>query len=241
MIHPMPTRKRKPRTVPSRTPTRRHPKPEDLAHYPPKLQAACQELNIQEYQFVCAYVGRARGNGTLAAQIAGIGGGYASQASRASILLQLPHVRRALDAWMQAFGMTAAELTWQLKDLCDINMGPFVQWQADGTLQLKTPDEETWQAHRHWIKEIETDPKSGKIMRVQLHDAMVARKEMAKILKLYSDAPIFLFHMHLQQLSDAELLQQLSEARSEADPALAHQEPIAILPPPDTTEETDGE
>lgn len=183
--------------------------------YPQSVKDAFAPLTLMTRRFVLAYVGEARGNGTLACKIAGIEGTYAVRASRASTMLQDSQVREAIDAWMQAYGMSAAELTWGIADLIKANLGPFVEWQADGSLLVKVPDEDTWEAHKHWIREIETDPATGKVTRLVLHNSMEARREYAKIMKLYTDAPIFVFTQQVQKMPDDVLLKQLAEARSE--------------------------
>lgn len=184
----------------------------------------------QEQKFVMNYVGKARGNATLAAQLAGIGGGYSAQASRASIMLRAPHVRKAVEAWMEAYAMSAIELTWRVKDMTYANVGPFTQWQSDGTPIIKAPDEETWEAHKHWIKSIKCDPKTGKVIDLELHDPMVAQRELAKILKLYSDAPIIALAVYARQLSDEELLQQIAEARAKDGEVFPPSSPQSLPP-----------
>lgn len=212
--------------------------PKHLSHLPSNVQKTLAPLSILTRNFVMAYVGEARGNGTLAAKLAGIVSTSTSTlASRACIMLQDPLVRAAIDAWMQAFAMTASELTASITDLVAANMGPFIKWNADGSLEVKVPTDDDWEAHKHWIKELETDPKSGKVVRIQLHDSMGARRELAKILKLYSDQPIFQLHLHLQQMTDDQLLAELESARAEegggpGGRGLPPGGPISVTEPP---------
>ncbi len=178
----------------------------DTTGLPKKLKAALDRLTPQERQFVMQYAGKARGNATLAAQLAGVSGPYATVASTASLMMQRPLVREALDAWYEAFAMNAAQLTASITDMIEANLGPFIKYDPKAkTIKLRVEDADTWEAHKHWIKSVEADPKTGKITRLVLHDAMAARRELAKVLKLYSDAPIFALHVHLRQLSDDEL------------------------------------
>lgn len=170
-----------------------------------------KECSPQEQQFVVAYAGRARGNATLAAQMAGIGGSYSAQSSRASTMLRIPRIRSALDAWLEAFCMSAAQLTGQIVDMCQVNMGPFIQRLKDGTLKVRVPSDEAWEAHKHWIKGITCDPRSGQVIDVQLHDAAAARRDLAKIMKLYSDAPIITLQMQMSRMTDEEILRLASD------------------------------
>lgn len=183
---------------------------------PNQVWAAMQECTTQERKFIIAYVGRAKGNVTLAGKIAGLGRKPGTTHAVALQMLRLPHVRRALDAWMSAFAMNAVELTWRIGDMAMANMGPFVEWDStNNVLKVKPPNQETWEAHQHWVKRITADPKTGVVTDIELHDAMAAQRELAKILKLYSPSPIFAFHVHLQQLSDGDVLQRLEDARKE--------------------------
>lgn len=162
-----------------------------------------------------AYCGRARGNATLAAQIAGVTGTYATQAAVGCRFMGDLRVRAAVEAWMEAFAMSAALLTASITDMAEANLGPFVEWQEDKSLLIKVPTAEEWEAHKHWVKEIEVDPKSGKVTRLTLHDSLAAKRDLAKILKLYSDAPINVgtLNVTLQRMSDEELLAELERVR----------------------------
>lgn len=176
---------------------------------PPRVQAALRKLTFMEQQFVVAYCTQARGNGTLAIQLIGKVGSYAMQASIASTMLHTLKVRSAIDEWMDAFAMTAAQVTSAVRDLAEANMGPFVKWDSTTKqLQVRVPDEPTWEAHKHWIKSIQCNEK-GKVTEIQLHDRQAALREMSKILKLYSEAPIIGFHFHLTRMTDEELVREL--------------------------------
>lgn len=191
---------------------------------PAAVKTALQACTPLQRRFITHYCGRARGNGSLAAKLAGLvkaGAHPVTVASRASQLLKEPKVRVAVEAWMTAYALSGAELTHQLVDLAQANLGPFIEISADGTLRLKVRDDEAWEAYKHWIKAIKTDPATGAVIEVVLHDALAARRELAKILKLYSDAPISNFYLTLRNMSDAELMQKLAEARAAARSALA--------------------
>lgn len=181
---------------------------------PMAVQETLKALTPLERRFVVEYCGRARGNGTLAATLAGVKGKKPTIATRASQIRHEPQVSAAIEAWMSAHALGATELTAKLVDLAEVNPGPFVELQKDGTLKVKLLDEQVWIAHKHWIKQLEVDPKTGQVTRLILHDSTAALRELAKILKLYSEAPTVNFNVYLQQLSDEELMKEWEEARA---------------------------
>jgi hypothetical protein len=193
----------------------------ELMYYPDSVKEALRPLSVQERKFVLAYVGEANGNGQLACKLAGIAveGAYINRAARASQMMKRQAIRNAIDAWFQAYALTAVELTAQVADIANASMAPFTQVEADGSIVIKVSDDDTWAAYQHWIKEIECDPKTGRITRIVLHDAQGARRDMMKILKLTSDAPIFAMGLIAAQMTDADLLRALEEARAEEDKA----------------------
>lgn len=182
---------------------------------PASVRDALSACTPQEQRFVMYYVGEARGNGTLAAEWAGVGksGGRIMLASRASQMLKTPRVRDAVEAWMIAYAITPAQLTRALADLTEANIGPFAELKSDGTLHVRVLDADTWEAHKHWIKSIDADPETGRITKLVLHDSMDAYKTLAKIMRLYSDAPIVNLNLSLQRMSDDELIAYLESQR----------------------------
>ena len=239
--------------------------PKALLRYPKPVAEALGPLTVNERRFVIAYCSECRGNATLSVQRAGLtneGQSYMARAVRGSQLLQQTNIRRAVEAWMQAYAMTAVEATWRVKDMADINPAPFFEItpptpaqngnQADpgGQLRFKERiDPEDWEAFNHWIKVLEMDPKTGRVTRIELHDRQVAQREINKILKLYSEQPMFSFNLFLQQLSDDQLLRELSQLRSEEPgsdegeappqvgskrrpPRLPSGAPVAVVDPP---------
>lgn len=202
---------KKPR-LPAITPALKSQLPKEL---PVMVKSALAECTPTQQRFIVKYCGEARGNGALAAKLAGVGrsGGYMMYASRASQMLKEPKVRMAVDAWMTAYAMSAAELTYMLGDLARCNVGPFVELQKNGTLKVKLQNSGVWEAYQHWVKSVEADPKTGRVTRIHLHDPLAAMRELAKIMKLYSDAPIFNFYLLLQQMRDEELLAELEEQK----------------------------
>jgi hypothetical protein len=181
---------------------------------------------------------------------------YSTAASKASQILMRPHVRMAVNAWMEAFAMSAAEVTAKIGDLAHANMAPFLVRKfvrGKPVMVLQANDHEAWQSHIHWVKKIETSGKTGQIISMELHDAFAAQKEIGKILKLTSDQPILALNLHFQQLSDDEVLAELGRAHAEiaegkhgedAAQRMLLGQPVAVVEPPvipDAVDDDDDE
>lgn len=199
----------------------------------PAVQKALQPLSVQHRKFVMNYCSRARGNATLAMKQAGYKGAYATLASNASRLMLEPEIRAAIDAWMDAYGVNAIRTTAMIADLAEANIGPFMQVK-DGALHMKENiTEEEWEAHKHWVEEVELDGK-GKVIRVKAYSRIRALDLLAKINKLYSDAPVFQAHYHLSRLPDDEVLElykqvMAAEGTPGEHPALPPGGPVAVV------------
>jgi hypothetical protein len=196
-----------------------------LKDLPPAVRETLAQLTPMQRVYVAAYCGEARFNGTRAAQRAGVQGSYQACAAQSSNWLKEPRVRAAIDAWLTAFLWSAAELTGRLRDMAEANLGPFVERLKDGALRIRAADERDWEEHKHWLKAVECDPDTGRVVRIVLHDTQVSMRELAKIMKLYNDAPQLNLYAHLVSLSDDELRREIAEARkAEA------REPLALPP-----------
>ena len=200
---------------------------------PPVVRDALLRCTPQQRRFVMAYCGRAAGNGQLAVQMSGNRSDYGTRASLSSQLLREEPVRAAIDAWMITFAQGAAEITARIADLARSNLEPFLEVQPvvavkkgrgkkattvteGGGIRLREQSDESWARHAHWIKHVELDPKSGRVTKLQVHDPLKALDLMAKILKLYSDAPQVNLFLYLQSLSDADLLAEYESAVHQA-------------------------
>lgn len=183
----------------------------ELRDLPKAVVEALDGLQPKLQRFVAAYCGEAHGNGALAAKIAGCPPTAAPQ--QAHDFLTRPQVRAAVDAWMTAYAMSAAELTHRIGDLAEANVGPFVTHDpaTNELFYQVTPD--NWERYKHWIKEMDFNSK-GKVTRLVLHDVQRAQATLAKILKLFSDAPIVNLTLYLAKLSDADLMKELQTARA---------------------------
>lgn len=181
-----------------------------LTKLPETLKAALAPLDPRQQKFVLAYVGEANSNGRLAAEMAGYK--KAGAQTQASWMLTLPLVRAAIDAWLQEYAMGPIEATARLADLAKCHMGPFTKVNpVTNDLEYEVTAE-NWEKYKHWVKAIQVD-EQGRVVRLVLHDAQVALTTMAKILKLFSDAPHVTFKLYLQNKTDEELLQEVEEER----------------------------
>lgn len=206
----------------------------ELKSLPPVVRESLLRCTPQQRLFVMAYCGRAERNGQLAMKLAGSGGDYGTRASMASQFLRDEFVRAAVDAWMTTFALGASEITARIADLARSSLEPFLEIEPvtpgtkkrkgkratrvalGGTIKLRAQTDESWARHAHWIKHVEVDPKTGRIVKLQVHDPLRALDLMAKILKLYSDAPQVNMFLYLQSLSDDDLLGEYERAAREA-------------------------
>jgi len=196
---------------------------DDLQDVPESVKAAFEPLSAIERKFVVHYCTAARGNALLAAKMAGLAltQKYNKDKERkASELAQFTYrwihstrIRKAINAWLEAFALGGVELTKQLADAALANVGPFVRRNRNGSLSIHVDSDFDWDAHKHWIKEVETN-KDGVVTRVAVVDPMQARRELAKIMKLYSDQPILALNLYLQSMSDEAILSRLNELKA---------------------------
>lgn len=204
-----------------------------LKDLPPVVRETLLRCTPQQRRFVLAYCGRAAGNGTLAVKLAGSTSDYGTRAAMASIMIRQETVRAAIDAWWTTFALQAAEITARIADLGRSNLEPFLQIEpvrrvrkgrgkkatttlVGGGVRLREQTDESWARYAHWIKQVEVDPKTGRVTKLQVHDQLRALDLMAKITKLYGDAPQVNLFMYLQGLSDDELLAEYEQAARDA-------------------------
>jgi hypothetical protein len=213
-----------------------------LEDLPPKVREAFAPLSVPERKFVVAICSDCNASATLAVVAAGIcraNQTYPARASKAVRINRDPRIQAAKEAWMDAYALTGTEVTARIKARADTTPFPFYEAGKDGKLKIKEKiTQEEWEKYAHQVKEVRTNDE-GVVVGLVLHDAFAAERELAKINHLYSDAPQFHFHAHLERLSDEELLRQLREARAEAEiaqgdamPALPPGPPVVVIDPP---------
>jgi len=200
---------------------------------PPVVRESLLRCTPQQRRFVMAYCGRAARNGQLAMKIAGSTADYGTRASQASQFLRVDEVRQAIDAWMTTYALGAAEVTAGIADMAQASLEPFLTVEPirqvkkgrgkkrvtvteGGGIKLREQTDESWSKHAPWIKSVKCDPNTGRVIELQVHDRLRALDLMAKILKLYSDAPQVNLFMYLQSLSDDDLLKEYETAVKEA-------------------------
>lgn len=195
------------------------PRPTTL---PDPVAEALAPLTPAERKFVIAYCTKALGNATRAAAIATGATTHRGQRSRGGKLVHKPAVRHAIGVWMEHDALTAGEVMGRLSDIATASLAPFLEDAPH--LRFKPARDPVWLAHEHWIRKLEfTD--DGRVKTVELHDSHGALRDMAKVLKLFSDAPVVALHLHVQHLSDDELIQRMRDLD-------ATDGPVAVLPAP---------
>lgn len=170
-------------------------------------------LTILEYNFVVEYCGRANGNATRAAELAGCGGPNATRNSlqvTGSQMLKRPKVRKAVTMRWEELSAPSEEIIKRMTDDARIDVAPLLKIEKDGVYLNLTP--ENIEEYSGVIREIEVDPETKKVLRVKLNDAQGARRDLARIRRLYSDQPIVNV-FNLQDLSNDELRKRLEIMR----------------------------
>lgn len=195
----------------------------DLTELPESVKSAFEPLTPIERRFVVAYCGPARGNAQLAGKMAGVDQMQTRNKDKernaqhmAQYVYAWTHgtrTKKAIEAWMEAHALGAIELTHLLADAARANAGVFLERLPNGLIKIKPPSDFVWESHKHWLKSVETG-KDGVVTRLETVDPMAARREIAKILKLYSDQPILAINLFLQGMSDADLLAKLNELKA---------------------------
>ncbi len=164
--------------------------------------------------FVIAYCGRAKSNATEAAKIAGYtpNGKRTTLQTTGSMLMKMPKIKAAILKRFDALSAPGEEILKRMTDDARLDIAPLIQFDDDGKPFVHlTP--EVLEVYGTLIKELETDPKTGQITKVKLVDSQAARRDLAKIRRLYTDGPIINI-WNLQELSDGEVAERLEAARA---------------------------
>lgn len=162
--------------------------------------------------FVLEYCGRAKCNATEAAKLAGYTGTREVLQSTGAILMSKAKIKAAILKRFDALSAPGEEIIKRMTDDARGDMAPFIQFDSRKRPKvLLTP--ELLLKYGTLIKEIETDPDTGYIRKIKLNDSQAARRDLAKIRRLFSDAPtINVFQ--LQELTDEELQQRMALSRT---------------------------
>lgn len=170
-------------------------------------------LSPLEARFVDAYCGKANCNATEAAEAAGYNcTSRGSFSALGSTVLARPHVRAAVQERFAREAASAEEVVKRMTADARISAAAFIKFDTDGKPQLNLT-QESLEMYGTLIKEIDVDPETGRIFKVRLNDSQAARRDLAKILRLFSDGPVINL-MDLQNMTDDDLVKQLDAART---------------------------
>ena len=179
-------------------------------------------LTMREALFVRAYCGVANCNQSEAARLAGCGGSTrAAQQTAGSKMMQNPKVQKVVRGIFDDLFASPEETKKRITDDARVNIAGLIHFVSDGhggqvaSLNL-TP--ENLEKFGCLIKEIETDPLTGMVRKVKLVDGQAARRDLAKIHRLFSDMTVEVNVNQIKDLSDKELLARLEATRARLVP-----------------------
>lgn len=148
-------------------------------------------LKTRERLFVVYYLGKAEGNGTLAATMAG----YGNPAVAASRLIRRDKIRQAIDARLDKAAMEADEVLARLSELGRIDMSDFVSVGRSGTPSLDL-DKAARRGKLSGVKKLKAnridlggDSPPLDIVEVELHNPIPALALLAKYHGLTTETP----------------------------------------------------
>lgn len=140
-------------------------------------------LPLKQRLFVAYYLGKAKGNGTLAARLAG----YGSPTEAASRLLTFAKVKAAIEAKLAEVAMSSDEVLARLSDLAATTAADFSRFDADKSpdrlpaLDLRKAKRRGKLASVKKLKAKQAGPDDpAVIVEVELHDAHKALALLAK-------------------------------------------------------------
>jgi hypothetical protein len=133
-------------------------------------------LTGKQRKFVDTYLGRANGNASEAARIAG----YGSPGEAGYAALKNTQVRAAIDAALAADAMTAKETLWRLTRIARGDIGDFISLDAKGspTVNLKAAR----RAGKLGLVKAVRQTKHG--VWIELHDPLAALDKLARYHRL---------------------------------------------------------
>lgn len=180
-------------------------------------------LSPLETSFVLEYAGRCNSNATRAYALASTGNeptadNRASCQASGSLMLRRDQVRKALSRLWEERAAPTEELIARITADARLSIAGLVhrgdpQKQEDANaLYLKlTP--EALEEYGTLIREIEVDETSGRVLRVKLNDSAAARRDLAKILRLFAPEGNQINIYAWQGAPDEEIRRRLELAR----------------------------
>lgn len=147
------------------------------------------ELTLKQRKFCLAYVGEANGNGIEAARLAGYKGNDVTLGAVAYENLRKPQIARFIeqlraDAEIAASGkiLSATEVLVGLTRIADADIAEI--FEADGTFDLASAKKRNVS---RLIKSMAFDKDTGKLTKLELHNAHGAHVDLGKYHKLFVD------------------------------------------------------
>lgn len=146
-------------------------------------------LTLKQRLFVEAYIGRARGNATEAARLAGYEGDDVTLASCGYANLRKPQIVSELTRRRQELvaQVGAESLILQAKQEADASYEDFIRVEADGTFSFDLVEAKRL-GKLHLIEDLSHDKETGAPV-VKLPNRQAARAFIAKMLGLGKEAP----------------------------------------------------
>lgn len=140
-------------------------------------------LPVRPQKFVTYYLGKAKGNGTLAATMAG----YKNPAVAASRLIRNDKVRRLIESRLSNAAMDAEEVLIRISRRAESTAADFMKFDPDGSSNA-LPSLDLRGARRKGsldnIKKLKANRTPGnnplEVVEVELHDALAALAMLAK-------------------------------------------------------------
>lgn len=131
-------------------------------------------LTVKQWRFVHAYFGEAKGNGTLAAKMAGYEGNDSVLAVTAYDLLRNPKIAKYVTAMLESAALPMEQVMKRVSEIAIGSVEVFLDWDANDTpsMQLKRARDA---GKLHLVKGLEFH-QNGTVKRILWYDALQANR-----------------------------------------------------------------
>lgn len=135
-------------------------------------------LTLKQRLFVEHYLGEFKGNATAAARAAG----YRKPSEQGYENLRKPQIRAAIDEWLNAHSLTAAQVLAGLSQQANATLEHFLVFEEDGSLRIDLTTEQA-KANLHLLKNAKVKRRTGGtgenawvevVTEIELHDVQTA-------------------------------------------------------------------
>ena len=140
-----------------------------------------RELTWKQKLFVEAYLGKANGNATEAARVAG----YRWPDKQGAQLLAKPQVKAAVGARLDDAAMSTDEILGRLSDIARGSLEDFIKVDAQGNYRIDLAGARKGNK-LHLLRKLKRGEHG---VELELHDPLKALDKLARYRKLYSDEP----------------------------------------------------